>query len=120
MTDNTDGTLKAVAKLLGITVAEDMDESFSTKTDLLGGALDLSEPDMGEIRVCNKPERKKDLTVSLDEVIDSGSINPLQIPSLSGRLQFAEPQILGRAGGLALQTLSKAGNHEAQVPRPGS
>ncbi len=85
MTDNTDGTLKEVAKLLGITVAEDKDESFSTKTDLLGGALDLSEPDMGEIRVCNKPERKKDLTVSLDEVIDSGSIDSFAFWSVAIR-----------------------------------
>ena len=37
--DNTDGTLRAVTKLLGITVAEDKDESFSSKTDLLGGLI---------------------------------------------------------------------------------
>ena len=57
--------------------------------------------------MCNKLERKKDLTLSLDEVINSGSINPMQIPSLFGRLQFAESQILGRAGGLALKTLRR-------------
>ena len=105
LSDNTEGTLKAITKLLGITVAEDKDKSFSSMTDLLGVTLDLTDGDMDEVRVCNKLERKKDLTVSLDEVIDSKCINPKHIPSLCGRLQFAESQILGRAGGLALKTL---------------
>ena len=105
LSDNTEGTLKAITKLLGITVAEDKDESFSSVTDLLGVTLDLTDRVMGEVRVCNKLERKKDLTLALDEVIDSRFINPMHIPSLFGRLQFAESQILGRAGGLALKTL---------------
>ena len=105
LSDNTEGTLKAITKLLGITVAEDKDESFSSVTDLLGVTLDLTDQDMGEVRVCNKLERKKDLTLALDEVIDSRFINPMHIPSLFGRLQFAESQILGLAGGLALKTL---------------
>ena len=105
LADNTEGTLKAITKLLGVTVAEDKDESFSSKTDLLGVTLDLTDQGMGEARVCNKLERKKDLTAALDEVIQAKAINPMHIPSLFGRLQFAESQILGRAGGLALKTL---------------
>ena len=107
LSDNTEGTLRAITKLLGITVAEDKDESFSSMTDLLGVTLDLTDQDMNEVRVCNKLERKKDLTVALDEVIKSKIINPMHIPSLFGRLQFAESQILGRAGGLALKTLRR-------------
>ena len=105
LSDNTEGTLKAITKLLGITVAEDKDESFSSMTDLLGVTLDLTDRGMDEVRVCNKLECKKDLTMSLNEVIDSKCLNPMHIPSLFGRLQFAESQILGRAGGLALKTL---------------
>ena len=105
--NNTDGTLRAIAKLLGVTVAEDKDASFSDKTDLLGVTLDLSDDIMGEVRVCNKPDRKKDLSQALDNIITSGKINPLEIPTLFGRLQFAESQILGRAGGLAMKTLRK-------------
>ena len=105
--DNTDGTLRAITKLLGVTVAEEKDASFSDKTDLLGVTLDLSDDIMGEVRVCNKPDRKKDLSQALDNIITSGKINPLEIPTLFGRLQFAESQILGRAGGLAMKTLRK-------------
>ena len=90
LTDNTNGTLKAITKLLGITVAEDKDESFSSTTDLLGVTLDLSDPGMDEVRVCNKLERKRALTRALDEVLTSKSINPMDIPSLFGRLQFAD------------------------------
>ena len=75
LSDNTEGTLRAITKLLGITVAEDKDESFSSMTDLLGVTLDLTDQDMNEVRVCNKLERKKDLTVALDEVIKSKIIN---------------------------------------------
>ena len=79
-------------------------------TDLLGVTVDLSDELLDEVRVCNKLERKKDLSKALGEIIHSRRINPMQIPSLFGRLQFAESQILGRAGGLALKFLRKLEN----------
>lgn len=91
-------------------MAEDKDANFSMATDLLGVTVDLSDADMNEVRVCNKLERKKDHSKALDEIIFSRNINPLMIPSLFGRLQFAESQILGRAGGLALKFLRKLEN----------
>ena len=69
--------------------------------------VDLSDESMELVKVGNKLERKRDLSSALDEIIASRKINPLQIPSLFGRLQFAESQILGRAGGLALKFLRK-------------
>lgn len=110
LTSNTSGTLRAIAKFLGVQVAEDKDVDFSMTTDLLGVTVDLSDELLDEVRVCNKLERKKDLSKALGEIIHSRRINPMQIPSLFGRLQFAESQILGRAGGLALKFLRKLEN----------
>ena len=110
LVSNTSGTLRAIAKFLGVQVAEDKDVDFSMTTDLLGVTVDLSDEFLDEVRVCNKLERKKDLSKALGEIIHSRRINPMQIPSLFGRLQFAESQILGRAGGLALKFLRKLEN----------
>ena len=110
LVSNTSGTLRAIAKFLGVQIAEDKDVDFSMTTDLLGVTVDLSDEFLDEVRVCNKLERKKDLSKALGEIIHSRRINPMQIPSLFGRLQFAESQILGRAGGLALKFLRKLEN----------
>ena len=97
-------------KSLGVQIAEDKGEDFAGATGLLGVTLDLTDECMNEVRVCNKLERKKDLSKALEEIIRSRNINPMMIPSLFGRLQFAESQILGRAGGLALKFLRKLEN----------
>ena len=110
LVSNTSGTLRAIAKFLGVQVAEDKDVDFSMTTNLLGVTVDLSDSRLDEVRVCNKLERKKDLSKALEDIIRNRNINPMQIPSLFGRLQFAESQILGRAGGLALKFLRKLEN----------
>ena len=110
LVSNTSGTLRAIAKFLGVNIAEDKDADFSMSTDLLGVTVDLSDESMELVKVGNKLERKRDLSSALNERIASRKLNPLQIPSLFGRLQFAESQILGRAGGLALNFLRKLEN----------
>ena len=110
LVSNTSGTLRAIAKFLGVKIAEDKDADFSMTTDLLGVTVDLSDESMDVVKVGNKLERKKDLSSALNEIIASRKLNPLQIPALFGRLQFAESQILGRAGGLALKFLRKLEN----------
>ena len=85
LSDNTEGTLKAITKLLGITVAEDKDESFSSMTDLLGVTLDLTDRDMDKFGCATSSNVKR--------------------ISHWRWTKFAESQILGRAGGLALKTL---------------
>ena len=110
LVSNTSGTLRAITKFLGVNIAEDKDADFSITTDLLGVTVDLSDESMELVKVGNKLERKRDLSSALNEIIASRKLNPLQIPSLFGRLQFAESQILGRAGGLALKFLRKLEN----------
>ena len=112
LVSNTSGTLRAIAKFLGVQIAEDKDVDFSMTTDLLGVTVDLSDEFLDEVRVCNKLERKKDLSKALGEIIHSRRINPMQIPPLFGRLQFAESQILGRAWWFGLEVASQAGEYE--------
>ncbi|CAE7246058.1 unnamed protein product [Symbiodinium sp. CCMP2592] len=45
------------------------------------------------------------IAVAIEEIITRGHVAPRELPSLFGRLQFAEAQILGRMGRLAIHDL---------------
>ena len=60
---------------------------------------------MDKVLVCNKPEMSRDLADSVSKVLANGCVEPRSIPALFGRLQFAEAQILGRQGKLAMSCL---------------
>lgn len=59
----------------------------------------------GEIRILNKPSRVEALGKNIDEVLQVGRISSKEVPKLFGRLHFAEQQIAGRVGKLALAEL---------------
>ena len=63
--------------------------------------------------ISNKRERVEKISLSIDQVLEKGVLVSSEVPCLFGRLQFAEHQIAGRIGKLALaeiRQLSKAGN----------
>ena len=68
----------------------------------------------GEIEVRNKPSRVAELITALDELLDKGAVVPATLPSTLGRLQFAEMQITGRAGRLAMADVRDLG-HTSKV-----
>eukprot|EP00435_Cladocopium_sp_Y103_P001065 s5055_g1.t1 len=103
--DNTESTLKAVSDLLGFTVAFDKDAPFSRKADLLGVTLDLTDDSLKCVRVANKASRVADMKAALTKVLADGFVVPAALPSLFGRLQFCEAQLLGRQGRLAMADL---------------
>ena len=60
---------------------------------------------MDAVKVSNKPDRAKSLATALCDIMASGKISVTEMPATLGRLQFAEAQILGRTGKLALADL---------------
>ena len=108
LSNNTDGTLRAVTKLLGITVAEDKDESFSSKTDLLGvrGLICLILT-WAKFVYATSSNKRKILRCRWTKSSTLDASIRCRYLRFFGRLQFAESQILGRAGGLALKTLRR-------------
>ncbi|CAE7036451.1 bath-40 [Symbiodinium sp. CCMP2592] len=102
LAENHDSSVKAALRLFGVDWASDKDLPFSQTADVLGVRLDATDTEGGVLRVKNKPERSKEIASSIDKILADGCIDPKQIPSLFGRIQFSESQLMGRQGRLAL------------------
>ena len=107
LAEATDGCAHAVFTLLGFETSVDKECSFSTQTELLGVTLDTSDQGYQAVRVANKPDRASAIAESLEMVMHQGRVRVAELPALFGRLQFAESQLLGRSGRLALADLRK-------------
>ena len=101
--NNTQATICTALGLLGFVWAEDKDRPFSSEAELLGVKVDLGT--FGTVKIKNKPERAEAIAAAVDSVLETGSLDPKFLPSLFGRIQFAEGQLHGRLGRLALADL---------------
>ena len=118
LTANTERTLRAVSKLLGFEVAFDKDEPFSRRTDMLGVTLDLQDDELQNVLIANKASRIADMRSALEKILQDGFVHPASLPSLFGRLQFCEAQLLGRQGRLAMadiRSLERAKGHTVKL-----
>ena len=114
---NTASIFGSVMRLLGFKIADDKDKPFSSQSETLGVVVDTSDDELRCVRVSNKKSRSDGIATAIDEVMTKGSASPKELPSLFGRLQFAEAQILGRMGRLALHDLRELERSSAaQVP----
>ena len=100
----TDNAVHALMDLLGFPLSE-KEKPFATASETLGVMLDTSDAGMERILVANKPERASMLADSLGRILESGQVDTRLLPSLLGRLRFADAQLLGRTGRLALSDL---------------
>ena len=113
----TDNAVHALMELLGFLLS-DKEQPFSTRSETLGVVLDSSDPGFRVVRVCNKPFRAASLAEALEKILQSGEVCPRELPTLVGRLQFSESQLLGRTGRLALadiRWLSSLKQHKVKL-----
>ena len=92
---NTEASPTPVMRLLGFRTAVDKCRPFSVTSETLGVIVDTSDANLERVFGSNKPSRSQSISQA----------TPRELPSLFGRLQFAEAQILGRMGRLALHDL---------------
>ena len=59
--------------------------------------------------VDNKPQRKSELSEVLSNIINEGGLVPARLPSILGRMQFADMQLSGRLGKLAMADVREMG-----------
>ena len=107
-------------KLLGFACSEDKLKPFACSSEMLGVDLDAGESPKGIIKVRNRPTRTAELVTLLEKFLDTKTLEPASLPSALGRLQFAEAQIWGRAGRLALSDLrsfEKSSSRQVQLDR---
>eukprot|EP00435_Cladocopium_sp_Y103_P038982 s2786_g10.t1 len=104
------GGAKALFNLLGFEYAADKMFDPAPKADILGVELDLSLSGQGCVDIRNKQDRIEDICNALDNILETGRLKPRDLPSHLGRLQFADMQIAGRAGKLAMHDLRQMGS----------
>ena len=109
-TTSTMHCAKSLFGLLGFGFAEDKLLPFEEKAETLGVAVDLSKCKAGQIFVDNKESRKVEITDAIDKLLTDGFAIPSQMPSLLGRMQFAEMQLSGRLGKMAMSDLRAMGH----------
>jgi hypothetical protein len=97
--------IRSVMALLGFKCSVDKEMEFEERTDMLGVCVDTSKVSDGSVLISNKPSRVKNLSGNNEEVIRAGRIKSSDVARLFGRLQFAEHQLSGRIGKLALAEL---------------
>jgi hypothetical protein len=107
------GAAKAMFNLLGFHFAEDKLAPPADKAELLGVELDLKQSKQGKISIRNRQDRVTDLEAAMSEILEARKLRPKDLPSHLGRMQFAEMQIAGRAGKIAMHDLRTMGSSGA-------
>eukprot|EP00439_Symbiodinium_sp_Y106_P070612 s2442_g12.t1 len=105
LSKNTEASFTSVMRLLGFKIADDKDKPFSVRSETLGVIVDTSDVDLERVSVSNKPSRSQAISQAIEQILLKRQATPRELPALFGRLQFAEAQILGRMGRLALRDL---------------
>ena len=101
-------TVKSLFGLLGFRFAEDKLSDFADSSEMLGVMVD--DLKSGLVPVDNKESRKKEMVGALDEILRSRQVVPADLPALMGRLQFADMQLSGRGGKLAMADIRELGH----------
>ena len=109
---STQACVEGLFELLGFRFAKDKLAPFATSTDMLGVTVDTAEH--GVIKVDNKESRKHDLVAELQKILQKGTLEADQLPAILGRVQYAELQIAGRHGKLAMADIREWERHEHQ------
>ena len=108
-------TAKSLFGLLGFRFAEDKLSDFADNAEMRGVMVDASQSTIGLVSVDNKDSRKKEVVSALDDILGPAQVFPADLPALTGRLQFADMQLSGRGGKLAMADIRELG-HESQEP----
>eukprot|EP00435_Cladocopium_sp_Y103_P002996 s345_g1.t1 len=77
---------------------------------VLGVNVDCSSVcDLGELRYVMKESRRLEILECIENILKDKSLIPFNLPSILGRVQFADGQLTGRAGRLAMADIREVG-----------
>eukprot|EP00435_Cladocopium_sp_Y103_P052227 s792_g16.t1 len=96
---STKSCVEGLFRLLGFRFAQDKLAPFSTQTEMLGVVVDTSDNKF--VAIDNKAGRKQELDAEIRSLLASGSLKSDTLPTVLGRVQYAELRISGRKGKLA-------------------
>ena len=101
--------------LLGWETASEKDCGFGFVTRALGVQIDLSDCHFGLVKVSNTMSRRRELEITINDILASSSVSGSVLTSLRGRLLFCDNQIFGRMASLQLRILSSYCDRRGQV-----
>ena len=94
--------------LLGFAYSGHKLKDFASEASVLGVDVDLTRVGELEVLVKNKRSRVEDILNSVQQVMESKSLTFSECSKILGRVQFADSQIMGRAGKLAMCTIRES------------
>ena len=96
--------------LLGWETSEEKGGTFESSAKALGVIFDLADSRLLKVRVCNSPNRCREIGDLIDKILKSDTTDKSELEVLRGRLIFMESQIFGRVAHAALRVISSAIN----------
>ena len=96
--------------LFGFVYSEEKLLPFERSAEILGVVFDLSRSGEGRVSISNKPSRVEELNDALLQILNAKFVIPTAMPSVLGKLQYADSHVWGRAGRLALADLRELGH----------
>ena len=94
-----------LVKLLGFDYSADKLHEFGLVSAMLGVEVDCTNWKDGSIVVKNKESRCREINELVSNLSEGGHLTSREFLSIVGRLQFAEAQVMGRMGKLALSRI---------------
>ena len=117
---STLSSAKTFLHLLGLKFSEAKLEPFKSEAEILGVVVDCSRCHLGDIQYRMKESRRTEILSELRRICEDRSVIPAALPSSLGRIQFAEGQLQGRAGKLAMADIRELGTkNKKHVPLEG-
>ena len=97
------------SKIFGFAISSDKLKPFDKEAEILGVLVDFSSFLDGKLDFKMKESRRTELISAMENLKAAGRVVPNELPSFLGRVQFAEGQLMGRAGKLAMADLREIG-----------
>lgn len=93
---------KLLLDMLGFQYADHKLKPFATKATVLGVEIDAAESGDGHVLIRNKPGRVEEISETVDGVLARGTLTAKEASRVLGRIQFADAQVMGRVGRIAM------------------
>eukprot|EP00435_Cladocopium_sp_Y103_P072677 s357_g41.t1 len=90
--------------------AEDKLAPFEARAEMLGVEVDVTGAADCIVVVDNKQKCKDEMANAIQKMLTEGGVVPAKLPSILGRREFAEIQLAGRLGKLAMADVREIGN----------
>ncbi|CAE7346353.1 unnamed protein product [Symbiodinium sp. KB8] len=102
---HTNMCIGAYFALMGWQISENKELDFAPYAKILGVKICMASATLFYVE--NTADRKAELSDTIDALLTTGAYTEHELESLRGRLHFAEGQVFGRQGAMAMKVLNR-------------